>query len=163
MPDHYDKLATAIGHLVIAFNELEVALGGALMNLLKQDDNVGAAFVAHLGAATKIRLLQELEGKIDHESTRQEFHKLVAQAAEINSSRNGLIHSEYWPVQTTEQIKVMLHRRLRDSTRPVEFPVTIEELSKKYIRAADADEIADLANDAAQLAIDLLQLSENLY
>ncbi|MCP1747560.1 hypothetical protein [Bradyrhizobium japonicum] len=59
--------------IVIAFNELEVALGGALMHLLKQDEDVGAAFVAHLGASQKIRLLQELDGKIDHEATRQEF------------------------------------------------------------------------------------------
>jgi hypothetical protein len=69
-PDHYDKVATSLGHLVIAFNELEVALGGALMHLLKQDEDVGAAFVAHLAASQKIRLLQELEGKIDHESSR---------------------------------------------------------------------------------------------
>ena len=31
MADQFDKLATAIGHLVIAFNELEVALGGAAL------------------------------------------------------------------------------------------------------------------------------------
>ena len=47
--------------LVVAFNDLEVALGGALMYLLKQDEEVGSAFTAHLGAATKIRLLQDLD------------------------------------------------------------------------------------------------------
>jgi hypothetical protein len=80
---------------VIAFNELEVALGGALMYLLKQDEDVGAAFVSHLGASQKIRLLQELEGKIDHETTRNEFHDLVCRADETNSQRNRLVHSEY--------------------------------------------------------------------
>jgi len=53
MADQFDELAKALGYLVVAFNELEVALGGALMYLLKQDDEVGAAFTAHLGAATK--------------------------------------------------------------------------------------------------------------
>ena len=162
-PDHFDKVATSLGHLVIAFNELEVALGGALMHLLKQDEDVGAAFVAHLGASQKIRLLQELEGKIDHESTRQEFHEIVCRVDEINSQRNRLIHAEYLSVQATEQLHVLLHRRLRDFTRPVKFPVTMQELSKKYVQAADPEEIMELANEAAELAINLIQLSENLY
>jgi hypothetical protein len=114
-PDHFDKVATSLGHLVIAFNELEVALGGALMHLLKQDEDVGAAFVAHLGAFQKIRLLQELEGKIDHEVTRQEFHDIVCRVDEINSQRNRLIHSEYWSVHASEQLHVLLHRRLRST------------------------------------------------
>jgi hypothetical protein len=162
-PDHFDKVATSLGHLVIAFNELEVALGGALMHLLKQDDDVGAAFVARLGASTKIRLLKDLESKIDDEPTRQEFHDIIEHVAEINSERNRFIHSEYWSVPATEELNVLLHRRLRDSTKPVKFPITLEELSKRYIQAADAEEIMDLANDAAELAINLLQLSQNLY
>jgi hypothetical protein len=162
-PDHFDKVATSLGHLVIAFNELEVALGGALMHLLKQDEDVGAAFVAHLGASQKIRLLQELEGKIDHEATRDEFHDIVCRADDINSQRNRLIHSEYWSVDATKQLRVLLHRRLRDSTKPVKFPVTIEELSKKYVQAADPGGIMELADDAAQLAISLIRLSESLY
>ncbi|MCW2114420.1 hypothetical protein [Bradyrhizobium elkanii] len=162
-PDHYDKVAISLGHLVIAFNELEVALGGALMHLLKQDEDVGAAFIAHLGASQKIRLLQELEGKIDHEATRQEFHDLVCRVDEINSQRNHLIHAEYMSVYVTEQLPVLLRRRLRDFMKPVKFPVTIEELSKKYVQMADPEEITELANDAAELAINLIQLSENLY
>lgn len=107
--------------------------------------------------------LQELEGKIDHEATRQEFHDIVCRVDEINSQRNRLIHSEYWSVDATEQLRVLPHRRLRDSTKPVPFPVTIEELSKKYVQAADPVEIMELANDVAELAIGLIQLSENLY
>ena len=49
MADKFDELAKALGHLVLAFNDLEVALGGALMYLLKQDEEAGAAFTAHLG------------------------------------------------------------------------------------------------------------------
>jgi hypothetical protein len=41
--DQFDKLATALGYLVVAFNKLEVALAGALMYLLKQDDEVAGA------------------------------------------------------------------------------------------------------------------------
>ncbi len=163
MTDPFEKVAPALGHLVLGFNELEVALGGALMYLLKQDEDVGAAFVAHLGAAQKIRLLLELEGKIDHEPTRKEFHEVVERAAEINASRNLYIHSEYWPTYDTPEASVMLHRRLRDATKPVTFPVKLDELRKNYIKAADPEEIMDLANDAAQLAQDLLQLSENMF
>ena len=131
--------------------------------MLKQDEDVGAAFVAHLGTSQKIRLLQELEGKIDHEATRQEFHEIVCRVDEINSQRNRLIHAEYLSVQATEQLQVLLHRRLRDFTKPVKFPVTMQELSKKYVQAADPEEIMELANEAAELAISLIQLSENLF
>lgn len=96
-----------------------------------------------MGASQTICLLQELEGKIDHEATRQEFDDIVCRVDEINSQRNRLIHC--------------------DSTKPVPFPVTIEELSKKYVQAADPEEIMELANDVAELAIGLIQLSENLY
>jgi hypothetical protein len=161
MTDQFERVAPALGHLVLGFNELEVALGGALMYLLKQDEAVGAAFVAHLGAAQKIRLLLELEGKIGHEPTRKEFHKLVTRAAEINASRNLYIHSEYWP--TYDAPEAMLHRRLRDATKPVTFPIKLDELRKVYVRTADPKEIMDLANDAAQVAQELLQLSENMF
>lgn len=95
MVDQFDKLATALGHLVLAFNDLEVALGRALMYLLKLDEEVGSAFVAHLGAATKIRLLQDLDRRIENESTRSEFRETVKHAEEINAKRNRYIHSEY--------------------------------------------------------------------
>ena len=110
MADMFDDLAKALGHLVLAFNDLEVALGGALMYLLKQDEEVGAAFTAHLGVATKIRLLQDLDLKIEDENTRREFREMVKRAAEINTERNRYIHSEYWPAPATEQLTVMLHR-----------------------------------------------------
>ena len=102
MADMFDEIAKALGHLVLAFNDLEVALGGALMYLLKQDEEVGAAFIAHLGAATKIRLLQHLDRRIEDENTRYAFRGLVQRAAEINVERNRYIHSEYWSVPATE-------------------------------------------------------------
>ena len=163
MADKFDELAKALGHLVVAFNDLEVALGGALMYLLKQDEEVGAAFTAHLGAATKIRLLQDLDRRIEDEHTRRQFRGLVKRAAEINMERNRYIHSEYWSVPATEQLTVMLHRTLRNSNKPVNYPITIGELTKEYVNAANDEEIMDLANDAAQLAMDLLLLSERLH
>ena len=129
------------------------------MYLLKQDELVGAAFIAYLGAAQKIKLLLALEERIEHKSTREEFDQLIKRAAQINSSRNLYIHSEYWP---TLDSSTMLHRRLRDATRPVTFPVHLDELRKGYVKAAKPDEIMDLANEAAQIAQQLLQLSEHL-
>ena len=162
MADMFDEIAKALGHLVLAFNDLEVALGGALMYLLKQDEEVGAAFIAHLGAATKIRLLQHLDRRIEDENTRYAFRGLVQRAAEINVERNRYIHSEYWSVPATE-LTVMLHRSLRNANKPVEYPITIGELTKEYVNAANEEEIMDLANDATQLAMHLLQLSERLH
>jgi hypothetical protein len=163
MVDEYDDVARSLGHLVIAFNELEVALGGALMHLLKQEDDVGAAFVAHLGASQKLPLLKDLEGKIDHEPTRREFHSIVERAAKINADRNRFIHSEYLSAEASEDMRVLLLRRLRDATMPVQYPITVQELSKKYIHTADPKEIMELADETAVLAIDLIQLSENLF
>jgi hypothetical protein len=158
--ERLDKLATALGHLIIAFNDLEVALAGALMYLLKQDGEVGAAFVAHLGAATKIRLLQDLDGRIENESTRSEFREMVKHAEVINAERNRYIHSEYLSVSAApEQLTV---RRLRDWNKQMDYPITISALAKKYVKAADEEEITELANDAAALATHLLELSQRI-
>ena len=131
------------------------------MYLLKQDEEVGSAFTAHLGAATKIRLLQDLDRRIEH--TRRQFSELVKRVAEINMERNRYIHSEYWSVPATEQLTVMLHRTLRNSNKPVNYPVTIGEITKEYVNAANEEEIMDLADDAVQLAMHLLQLCERLH
>jgi hypothetical protein len=163
MADMFDEIAKALGHLVLAFNDLEVALGGALMYLLKQDEEVGATFTAHLGAATKIRLLQDLDRRIEDENARCEFRALVKRAAEINIERNRYIHSEYWSVPATGQLTDMLHRSLRNFNKPVDYPITVGELAKEYVNAAKEEEIMDLANDAAGLAMELLQLSERLH
>src|ERR1700730_16856696 len=141
--ERLDKLATALGHLIIAFNDLEVALAGAVMYLLKQDGEVGAAFVAQLGAATKIRLLQDLDGRIENESTCSEFREMVKHAEVINAERNRYIHSEYLSVSAAEQLIV---RRLRDWNKQVDYPITISAFAKKYVEAADEEEITELAN-----------------
>ena len=62
--------------------------------------------------------------------------------------RNRYIHSEYWSVPATEQLTVMLHRTLRNSNKPVNYPVTIGEITKEYVNAANEEEIMDLADDA---------------
>jgi hypothetical protein len=56
----------------------------------------------------------------------------------------------------------MLHRRLRDANKPVDYPITISALAKKYVEAANEEEIMDLANDASSLAAHLLELSERI-
>ena len=72
--DPYDELATQLGHFIVAFNGLEVALGGALMRLLKHDDEeIGAAFVAILGFSHKHALLTALAHKIPDQNARTTF------------------------------------------------------------------------------------------
>ncbi len=158
-----DKVASALGHLVIAFNDLEVALAGALMYLLKLDEEVGSAFAVHLGARTKIRLLQDLDGRIEDESTRTEFLELVNRAQKINDERNHYIHSEYWPVSDDEQRSTMLHRHLRAANKPVDYPIKLSTLTKQYVKTANEEEIAELANEAESLAMHLLELSQRMF
>ena len=159
--DPFEDLARAIGMLVISFNELEVALGGALMYLLNQDEATGTVFVSHLSAGVKINLLQGLTFKIADTGLREEFSELLKQAAEANTERNRFIHSEDWvDPDTSSGVKPLtLHRKLRDAHQPTAFPVTIKELSK-YIKAVNADEVCDCANDAAILAMNLLEFAE---
>ena len=66
---------------------------------------MGSAFTAHLGAATKIRLLQDLDR--ENRAQRRQFSELVKRVAEINMERNRYIHSEYPSVPATEQLTVM--------------------------------------------------------
>jgi hypothetical protein len=50
----------------------------------------------------------------------------------------------------------------RDKSNPKSDRL-LGELTKKYVKAANEEEIMDLADDAAQLAMKLLQLSEHLH
>jgi hypothetical protein len=164
MPEnYYDELARPLGYLVMAFNDLEVALGGALMRLLKQDDDVGAVFVAHLNCSTKLNILEALEIKIYDPNRRAEFHETLRLARDINTHRNTLVHSEYTPVvdEHSQEVYAILHRRLRDSAKPDKLD-TVKGIFK-HIKPVNAEEIMDLANDAAQLASQILSLSEKFH
>jgi hypothetical protein len=159
--DPFEDLARAIGMLVISFNELEVALGGALMHLLNQDEATGSVFVSHLSAGVKINLLQGFAFKIADAGLKKEFSELLAQAAEANIERNRFIHSEYWvnPDTSSSAKPITLYRKLRDAHQPTAFPVTIKELSN-YIRTVNAEEVSEWANDTAMLAMNLLEFAE---
>ena len=61
----YEELPAYLGNLVMSFNDLEIALGGALMRILKNnDDYIGAVFVSVLGFRQKYDLLRALAKKI---------------------------------------------------------------------------------------------------
>jgi hypothetical protein len=94
--DPFQELATPLGILVISFNDLEVALGGALMRLLKNDDDyVGAVFVSVLGFEQRYRLLSALSVKIKESKVRESFRELLDDAKEIAERRNRFVHAEY--------------------------------------------------------------------
>ena len=56
------EVASYLGRLVMSFNDLEVAIGGALMRvLLKEDDEyVGAVFVANLNFSQRFAVIRAL-------------------------------------------------------------------------------------------------------
>jgi hypothetical protein len=130
------------------------------MYLLNQDDATGAVFASHLSAAAKINLLRGLTFKITAARPREEFSEFLEQAAKANTERNRFIHSEYWvdPDTGSGTKPLTMHRKVRDAHQPTAYPVTIKELSK-YIKAVNADEVSDCANDAALLATYLLEFA----
>ncbi len=161
--DPFEELAQSLGMLVMSFNELEIALGGALMHLLGQDEPTGGVFVSHLSAGSKIKLLEALSFKIKDDGVRNEFSELLRKVSETNAERNRFIHSEYWldPDSSSGENPITLHRKIRDAHHPATMPATIKELSK-HIRTVNADEVGEWANDAAILAMNLLEFSEKL-
>jgi hypothetical protein len=46
--DPYEEVASPLGHFVMAFNEIEFAVAGAIMHLLDQEERVGGVFAALL-------------------------------------------------------------------------------------------------------------------
>ena len=159
--DPFEDLAEAIGMLVISFNELEIALGGALMHILGQDEQTGAVFASHLSASAKLKLLDALKFKIPDGRYKNEFIEQLQRATEVNSDRNRFIHSEYWSHEEGVEEPIVLHRKLRDARQPTAYPVTVGQLST-HIKTVSSTEIGDLANDAASLASDILHVTEKL-
>ena len=60
---------------------------------------------------------------------RERFAEMLNDAQRINSERNRLLHSEYWPVTDNDEILLILSRRLRDATKPNQYH-TAHELFK---------------------------------
>jgi hypothetical protein len=57
---------------------------------------------------------------------------------------------------------VMLTRRLRDATKPRPYGESMPDRTLEHVSSADADDLAELANDADQLAFELLRVAEKL-
>jgi hypothetical protein len=155
--DHYEEIASPLGHLVMAFNELEVAAAGAIMHILDQEERVGSVFVA-LNFSVKLKMLKSLEFKYEQHPRCNEFRQLVKDAEKINEGRNRFIHAEYWPVTEGDDTMTILMRRLRDASKPLSEKSMNETF--KIIMPANPEEVMELANDAAYVAFGMLQLSE---
>jgi hypothetical protein len=154
----YDEVTRVLGHVIIGFNELEIATGGAIMRLLKQDDRVGSVFVALLSFKTKIDLLKALAFKIEGNELCSRFKELLQQAEKINAERNRFIHADYNTVGEDDEAVGMVASRLRDLHK-YDFHDGIET-NFKYIQFVNSEELMDLANDASILADQLLRFSE---
>lgn len=117
----YDDLPTHLGNLVMAFNELEIALGGALMRILhNEDEYIGAVFVSVLGFRQKCDLLKALAIKTDDEHLRDEFLETLASANWISEERNRLIHAGYTTLMSDKNtIEVIVHQRLSSQSRSI--------------------------------------------
>jgi hypothetical protein len=155
----YDELAAPLGSFIIAFNELELAVGAAIMNILDQEERVGAVFVALLPFSMKLKMIRALDFKIKGHPYQERFTRLVNRAQEINDDRNKFIHAEYWPVIDADtQTILMAMRRIRDATKPL--PTGDEAEAFKHITLADPDSLNGLAIDAFQVAQQLFTVSE---
>src|ERR1700722_7483135 len=115
----YEEIASPLGHFVMSFNDLEVAAGVAIMNILDLEERVGAVFTAIPSFSQKLQLIHALVFKIERHPYREKFLDLVASAQKLNEHRNRFIHAEYFPARDTEQTIVVAMRRLRDATKPL--------------------------------------------
>jgi hypothetical protein len=153
--DKYDDIAKVLGYLVIGFNELEIALGAAIMRLLKQDDRTGGIFVS-LFFKTKLDILKGLAAfKIESDDVRSDFYDLLTQAEAINTKRNRYVHAEYTTVGEEEYASIVT-ARLKDLHK-YEFK---DRLQTNFVSCVNSDEMMDLANDASMLAVEILRFSE---
>jgi hypothetical protein len=156
----YEDLPARLGNLVMAFNELEIALGGALMRILRnKDEFVGAVFVSVLGFRQKYDLLKALAAKIENKGLKGEFLVALDSARAISEERNRYIHAGYTTIMRDQDtIEVVVHQRLRDFSKENLDDATVETF--KYIKPIDTEQVTELSNDASALAFSILQLSE---
>lgn len=154
--DVYDDLATPLGHLVIAFNKLEVALTLALMTILKQDEKAASDF-ARLGFSHKFDRMTAL--LIEDDDIHKQLSELLDRAMRANEERNRLVHAEYTAVLgDNQEVLVFLHQKLRDFGKQGKDESLAEIF--KHIKPINSEEVGAAANDAGTVANDLLVLSE---
>lgn len=159
----YDDLAAPLGNLVIAFNELEIAMGGALMRILRNDDDfVGAVFVSVLGFFQKHALLKALASKLEDTNVRNELLEALEDARRFSEERNRFVHAGYTTVTgDSDEVMLVLHQRLKDFSKENLFSTANEIF--KYIKPVNTEELKELSDDTAALAFRLLQLSEKFH
>jgi hypothetical protein len=115
-PPRYEDIPANLGNLIIAFNELEIALGGALMRILRNtDEYTGAVFVSVLGFRQKYDLLRALATKIENEQVKTDFLEALDSARRISEERNRFVHAGYTTLMRDQNtIEVVVHQRLKD-------------------------------------------------
>lgn len=158
-----DALAAPLGHLVIAFNDLEIAMGGALMHILRNDDEfVGTVFISVLGFSQKYALLKALAVKLNNTKKRDELLALLETARRLNEERNRYVHAGYTSIMgDNDQVMFVLHQRLKDFSKESLFRMNDD--SFRYIKQIDSGKLVSLANDTSILASELSVLSEQFY
>jgi hypothetical protein len=154
MGEIHDEVAKSIGHLVMSFNELELAAGDAIMRLLKQEKRVGGVFAAIPSFSEKLSILRALEFKIVSEPLRRQFDDLLETGKKINEHRNRLIHAQYVTVVDADDVDSIITSRLRDTHK-----FELADRNSRYFSSVNTDEVMDLADDAAVLAFKLLEIS----
>jgi hypothetical protein len=153
----HDKVANVLGHFVMAFSDLEIAAGAAIMRLLKQEDRVGAVFVAVLSFGKKLELLRALDFKIESNEIRAQFNELLTEIGRINAERNRFLHAEYRTTRAGEDGYGMVISRLRDAHK-YDFHDGVQT-NFKYMQFVNVEAVMELANDAVGLASRLLIFS----
>lgn len=157
----YKDLPAHLGNFIMAFNELEIALGGALMRILRNtDEYIGAVFVSVLGFRQKYDLLRALSTKIPNQHVKDEFLEALDSAKLISEERNRYVHAGYTTfMRDQNSIEVIVHQRLRDFSKENLYEYAAEE-GFKYIHPIDLAHFAEITDDASALAFNILQLSE---
>jgi hypothetical protein len=157
----YKDLPAHLGNFIMVFNDLEIALGGALMRFLRNtDEYIGAVFVSVLGFRQKYDLLRALSSKIQNQDLKDEFLEALDSAKLISEERNRYIHAGYTTFMRDENtIAAIVHQRLRDFSKE-NLDDHITEEGFKYIHPIDLAHLAEITDDASALAFSILQLSE---
>ena len=145
----YEKIAGPLGHLIIEFNALELAIASLIARLLSQDEYVAAAFLRisfseRLTIARQITTIKVLD--LDH---RAAIETELQNAQGINAERNAYIHSEYLGVGGDSAD--VLRGKHRDRVAAFLAPDSAE--THTFYPTVSVDHIiaqADKANNTAQ-------------
>lgn len=153
----YNQVAGPLGNFIMSFNDLELATGIAIMNMLDLDERVGAVFTAMFSFAQKLQLIHALEFRIEGHPYRDRFLQLMGSAQKLGEHRNKYVHAEYFPILDAEKSIVVAMRRIRDATKPL-YGTDREPF--KNLNVADAQQLTYLAQDAFLLAAEMATVSE---